>query len=267
MGGFFGAMIGLMMAGPFGALLGFFAGRFVQRSLATGAAQNPFNPANIGAKNRQYFLSTFRLMGHIAKADGRVSEEEIALAEELMQRMQLSGEKRREAIAQFKYGVDAEFNLNLELGQFVEQCGQRSNMANLLLVTLISTAMADANVDAAEHAELSKISQALGFSPAQFEQLLQMILAQQGFGAGGGGHQGQAASQNELELAYKALGVSASDDDKTVKRAYRVLISKHHPDKLIAQGVPDDMVQLATEKSQEIQSAYDLIEKHRQRAA
>jgi DnaJ like chaperone protein len=62
-----------------------------------------------------------------------------------------------------------------------------------------------------------------------------------------------------LDSAYKALGVQATSTDAQVKRAYRKLISENHPDKLIGQGMPEDMVKLATERTQEIQTAYDCI--------
>jgi DnaJ like chaperone protein len=79
-------------------------------------------------------------------------------------------------------------------------------------------------------------------------------------GYGGGASAPAGASLND---AYAALGVSADVDDKTLKRAYRKLMSENHPDKLIAKGVPDDMIKLATERSQEIQAAYEMIKKSR----
>ncbi len=66
-----------------------------------------------------------------------------------------------------------------------------------------------------------------------------------------------------LDDAYAALGVDSSVTDKELKRAYRKLMSENHPDKLIARGVPADMVKLATEKSQEIQAAYEMVRKSR----
>ena len=99
----------------------------------------------------------------------------------------------------------------------------------------------------------------MGYSPAQFQHLLEMVQAQSHF------HRGSTPPPNVdlLADAYRALGVSAACDDRSLKRAYRRLMSEHHPDKLIAQGVPEDMVRLGTEKSQEIQAAYELIKNQR----
>ena len=61
--------------------------------------------------------------------------------------------------------------------------------------------------------------------------------------------------------------MSPETSDREIKRAYRKLISQYHPDKLIGQGVPEDMIEQATERSKEIHAAYELIEKHRKAQA
>ncbi|CAE6883065.1 Regulatory DnaK co-chaperone. Direct interaction between DnaK and DjlA is needed for the induction of the wcaABCDE operon [Vibrio sp. B1FIG11] len=71
----------------------------------------------------------------------------------------------------------------------------------------------------------------------------------------------QASQADQLADAYKILDVSSDADGKTVKRAYRKLMNEHHPDKLMAKGLPPEMMNVAKEKSQEIQNAYDLIKK------
>jgi DnaJ like chaperone protein len=55
------------------------------------------------------------------------------------------------------------------------------------------------------------------------------------------------------------LGVAAGATDAEVKTAYRRLMNQHHPDKLVAKGLPEEMVALATEKTQEIKAAYDTV--------
>jgi DnaJ like chaperone protein len=68
---------------------------------------------------------------------------------------------------------------------------------------------------------------------------------------------------SELEDAYKIIGVSAKDDAKTIKKAYKKLMSTHHPDKLASKGLPEQAVLMAKEKAQDIQAAYTLIKKRR----
>jgi DnaJ like chaperone protein len=59
------------------------------------------------------------------------------------------------------------------------------------------------------------------------------------------------------------LGVSENDSEKTIKASYRKLISENHPDKLIGQGMPEDLINMATDKTQKIQSAFELIKNKR----
>jgi DnaJ like chaperone protein len=132
----------------------------------------------------------------------------------------------------------------------------------MLLTYLIVMALADGRIDDSEHRLLLEIAQQLRFSQTEFEQLLKMVLGQTQFG-GSGRQTSQRSSASALSDAYQALGVQASDTDQQIKRAYRKLMSQHHPDKLMGQGVPEDMIQVATEKAKEIQLAYDLIKQHR----
>lgn len=85
-----------------------------------------------------------------------------------------------------------------------------------------------------------------------------------GFSGQGGSQQGQwqqASSADQLTDAYNLLGISEDADAKTIKRAHRKLMNEHHPDKLVAKGLPPEMMEMAKEKAQEIQGAYDLIKK------
>jgi DnaJ like chaperone protein len=63
--------------------------------------------------------------------------------------------------------------------------------------------------------------------------------------------------------AYAILEIGSNSSDKEVKKAYRRMMSRHHPDKLVAKGLPEEMMKIATEKTQEIQAAYEIIKKSR----
>ena len=106
---------------------------------------------------------------------------------------------------------------------------------------------------------LKDVARRLGYSEAAFMQLLDMVMNQTHFAGG------QVNSANAIEDAYKALGVTTKNTDKEIKRAYRKLMSQYHPDKLMGQGVPDEMISIATEQAKEVQTAYDLIKKEREK--
>ena len=257
-----GGFIGLSSAGFFGAIIGVLAGHFFDKGIAQAMG---FDYGADRAKlQRLFFETTFKIMGHLAKVDGRISEEEVHQAEALMARLGLTAEHRQEAIALFKLGSQNDFQLEPVIASFIANGGRRHNLPILLLEFLFSIAMADGEMHQAEKEILSKTAGYLGIGSRQFEQLLAMLMAQQSFTGGHYQQQGQRqTSANELDKAYKALGVSSADSDRDIKKAYRKLMSQHHPDKLVAQGVPEAMMKVATEKAQEIQAAYDLIKKAR----
>ena len=239
-------MLGFFVAGPFGAVIGVVVGHFFDRGL--GGTLGGVSPQQIEQIRESYFQTIFTLMGQLAKADGRISASEIAQAEQTMAHMGMDGEHRQRAIEFFKTGSASVFDTAQILEEFKRLCGSHHKLKHSLLVYLISLALADGEIHTAE----------LGFKKYEFDRLIEMVEAQHRFA-------GSAEQDSGLDIgaAYKALGVAPDCSDTALKRAYRKLMSQHHPDKLIAQGVPDEMLKVATEKAQEIQAAYELIKKCR----
>jgi DnaJ like chaperone protein len=193
-------------------------------------------------------------MGHIAKADGSVSSAEISTVEAIMARMQLDSRQRRAAIKLFNEGKKAEFPLHDVLMQFRHECHGRRNLVQMFIEIQIAVAMADSRLHSAERKIIFFIGQELGFDHAAIEQLFKFT----------GASEQPARRGHSLDAAYEILGVSKAATDADVKKAYRRLMSQHHPDKLIAKGLPDEMVKLATEKTQKIKAAYEEISNSRQ---
>ena len=260
-----GFLLGWAMGKWLGAAIGFTAGYYFDRAWKNFRAQ--FNPEQRRKVELAMFHTIFPLAGRMAKADGRVSEEEIQAAEIMMDRMQLTADLRVEAKRLFKQGVQPDFDLNTTMAEFISVTSAYPHLKQLLLVYLITMAMSDHELHENETAILREVALLLGYSEAAFNHLLRMVQAQNQFhqrqyGYGGG----QASDEprvDRLALAYEALGVSADTPDDEIKKAYRKLMSQYHPDKLVGQGVPEEMIKVATERSQEIQAAYDLIKKSR----
>lgn len=253
---FVGVIAGYYFFGFFGALAGFFIGSMIDRARVYGAGA--INPMQNALRQTVFIETLFLAMGKLAKADGRVSDDEVAHVELVMQKLGMTVERRLQAIALFTRGTDPAFDVVATCSRFMSVCGRTRNLTQVLLVYLIIMAVADGRFDSAEKATLGDIAARLGYDSTAFQHLMSMVLNQSHFSASQPVNPAAA-----LDDAYKALGVTAANSDAEIKRAYRKLISQYHPDKLIGQGLPEDMVAMATEKAKEIQLAYDLIEKHR----
>lgn len=251
-----GALIGYYFFGIFGAIAGYFLASIVERYSAYG--MGGVNPLSSAHRQTVFVETVFVLMGKLAKADGHISQDEVTHVEQFIQNLGMSAEHRQQAIALFKRGAAPDFEFEPALRQFMAVCGQTHSLRQMLLVYLIVMALSDGRIDSAEERVLMDIARHLGYDQAAFKRMLDMVLNQSHFAAG------QASSTSTLDDAYKALGVSKECSDQEVKRAYRKLMSQYHPDKLMGQGVPEDMIKVATAQAQEVQVAYDLITKSRE---
>jgi DnaJ like chaperone protein len=238
-----------------GAFFGLILGAVIDRIRALG--QGALNPMQNAMRQAVFIETLFVAMGKLAKADGRVSEEEVAHVEAFMQKLGMTEQHRQQAIALFKQGAAQDFDIEPTLKRFMSVCGHTKSLKQMLLVYLIVMALADGHLHEAEEALLAQIARHLGYGPKAFKQLMDMVRNQAHFGGA------QVNAAEALEDAYKALGVTKDSTDAEVKRAYRKLMSQYHPDKLMGQGVPEDMIKVATEQAKEIQLAYDLIKKTR----
>lgn len=249
-----GGAFGFMLGGPLGAALGAVLGHQFDKGVS-GAPQISLNDQEM--VQAAFFTATFSVMGYIAKADGRVSQSEIALAERVMRQMNLKDEQRQAAIDLFNRGKRDDFSVDEALQQLRQVSHRNRSLLRIFLEIQIQAALADGVVDDAEYQALLHIAQRLGFDQAQIRRLLDMLQS--------GGARAGDESRPSLDDAYRTLGVSRDASDDEVKKAYRRLMNQHHPDKLVAKGLPEEMMEVATEKTQSIKSAYERIRESRRR--
>lgn len=248
-----GGAFGFMLGGPLGTLLGVALGHKFDQGL------NGLELPDAGDQERvqaAFFSATFSIMGHIAKADGKVTQDEIRAAEAVMAQMDLSAEHKKTAINLFNEGKNADFPLEEVLEQFRKECHRRMTLLQMFLEIQFMAAYADGTLDKAEADVLQLIRERLHIPTFIFDQLQQRAAA---------AHQQQSNSNTSLSVAdaYAILNMTEQDSDKDIKKAYRRLINQHHPDKLVAKGLPEEMMKVAAEKTHEIKKAYDIIKQHR----
>ncbi|KQN58083.1 MULTISPECIES: co-chaperone DjlA [unclassified Erwinia] len=265
-----GLVLGLLSgAGFWGVVFGLLVGHLVDKARST-RRQGYF--ANQQTRQALFFSTTFQVMGHLTKSKGRVTDADIQMASLLMDRMQMQGASRTAAQQAFREGKEGDYPLREKLRELRSACFGRFDLIRMFLEIQIQAAFADGSLHPNERQVLYVIAEELGISRHQFDRFLRMMEGGQQFGGGGYGYQGGHSSQGgytgaqrgpTLDDACNVLGVKSSDDATTIKRAYRKLMSEHHPDKLVAKGLPPQMMEMAKQKAQEIQAAYDLIKREK----
>ncbi|HWU77397.1 MAG TPA: co-chaperone DjlA [Rhodanobacter sp.] len=255
---FFGLIIGRMPGAITGAVIGFIFDnlRHSQRKRATPEAGGFVGPL-------------FTLLGAVAKSDGRVSEAEIAIAERMMSRMSLGAEQRKQAVASFNVGKQPEFDVTRTIAELRNWVGMRRDHAFPVLDVVIETVLAEG----APAPEKMSILRQLAFALRVSDMELMALMAMKGYawnaGAGGSNQQRYSTGSGYVPPQrspqgpdpYAVLGIERHADDRAVKRAYRKLISEHHPDRL--GDLPDDMRKRAESRASEINAAYDRIKEAR----
>ena len=261
-GKFAGGGLGFVLGGPLGAMIGVMLGHQLDKSGEKNIGG--LGSFNLGSQERTqaaFFTATFSVMGHIAKADGQISEDEIQLAQEIIARMRLNPEQQRAAVELFNLGKQADFMLDDVLEQFRKECHRKTTLIQLFIEIQLQAAYADGVKDPAEERILHHICNKLGYPVAWLVQLESITYGAQQHSR----HSGAArpSSAAEIRNAYRILAVEPETTDAELKKAYRRLMNQHHPDKLISKGLPEEMIEIATEKTQEIRKAYDLVRQQR----
>jgi DnaJ like chaperone protein len=256
-----GALIGVVAAGPVGAVFGTFIGHLFDvqaQSAGDEASDDGAPPASPTQVQEAFFRATFQAMGHLAKADGRVSEDEIRAARAMMSEFRLGEREVQLAIELFTQGKARDFPLEPLLRELRRVCRQRPDLCRMFVQIQLQTALWGASLNPAGREVLGRICAALGISAYEVVQMEALLRMQ------------QAARRPEVRPtvdrvaeAYEVLGVARTASDAQVTKSYRRLMSQNHPDKLVAKGLPESMMKVAEEKTRQIRAAYELLREAR----
>jgi DnaJ like chaperone protein len=269
-----GGTLGLLAAGPIGAALGVFLGhQFDSGQIGGSVSGGAPDPRLV---NELFFPSTFRVMGHVAKADGHVSQQEIASARAVMHALHLNQQQMQAAIGYFTEGKQPGFDLDALLTRLRASLAAYPDLAHFFIEMQLQASLAGNGLSAVPRARLQRVATMLGVSPNDFARLESFLRFRQGAAMGSGAGAGFAGAANpgaasgaaaanaeRLAQAYALLEGTAAMPDEDIVKAYRRQMSRHHPDKLKANGLPDSMLERAKERTQQIQAAYELIRARR----
>jgi len=266
-----GALVGVITAGPVGALFGTFIGHLFDVQAENGVAGrlDGASTQDTGFKEdgdqpqmgvqEAFFRATFQVMGHMAKSDGRVSEDEIRAARAMMSEFQLGEREVQLAIEMFTHGKDREFPLETTLRRLRRQCVDRPDVVRMFIQIQLQTALWSGSIHSAARQVLARVAASLGVSAYEVVQMEALMRMQQS------ARQPPEARPaiDKVAQAYEVLGVTRDASDAEVTKAYRRLMNQNHPDKLVARGLPESMMKVAEEKTRQVRAAYEVVREAR----
>jgi DnaJ like chaperone protein len=258
-----GGTAGFAIGGPIGALIGAAAGHaydFYREEESTARLTRP-GSEQIGhdprlgevfsdpAETRRIAFATAVIVlgAKLAKVDGRVTRDEIRAFKRIFR---IDDADVGDVARIFNEARTSAHGFEAYARQIAALFGRDPVLLGELLIGLFELARADGEIAAAETDFLRRVATVFGFDDAAFEQLRARYSAT-----------GRAPSS--ASDAYAVLGLSRSAGDDEIRQTYRKLVREHHPDRLVAKGMPEEMIEQANKVLAAINVAYDRIAKER----
>ncbi|MBO6117696.1 MAG: TerB family tellurite resistance protein [Bacteroidales bacterium] len=249
-----GALIGFFVFRGMGALIGFLIGSAID-------AARSINPSQ-SEKKRIYFIDNLLvLFAFVMKADGRVTKTEVYYVREFLQK-NFGTDQANIKMLELR---DLLKDDTLELNQTCNNINRQLNYSQKLelLHFLFGISSADAEISKQELNLIHTIASYLRISAWDFGTIQAMYFNSNSSGYNYGNSYGNAQqnSQAQIDNAYTILQVNKDSTNDEIKKSYRKLVVKYHPDKVASLG--EDIQKQANEKFQQINAAYELIKKER----
>ncbi len=233
-----GALGFAITGGPLGAVLGAMAADAV----FPGRARDR-KPRITQSEQRQtlFFVGTFSMLAKLAQADGKVTRDEIDAIDAFMRdQLRLDDQTRAFAIDIFREAKESDHAFEEFATQFATTFARDSQVKEMLIDVLLRVSISDAELHQNEERMIESAADIFGFSRDDYLRMRARVIP-------------------DVIPYYRILGCAASDTDDAIRRRYRQLAKEYHPDNVIAKGMPEEFVELANRKFQDLQDAYDRV--------
>jgi len=236
---------GFLFGGPLGAIAGAALGHhLVDKGNDYNRLSYEEDIREVEKAQAAYFISMFSILGKLAKADGTVNKEEIAVVDHFIKTLRIPEQEKQFARRIFNEAKNSRYSIV----DFAEQLYRMNSRQPTVLLSfmdlLFKLAAADGELNRSEEETLIKVRDVFRISEAQFNNI-------------------KACYFKDTDRYYRILNCTSADSDQDIKAAYKRLVKDFHPDTVISKGLPEEFVQFATARFQEIQNAYENIRKER----
>jgi DnaJ like chaperone protein len=233
-----GGAVGFGLGGPIGAILGAAAVAAMERP-GGGTALSPFEEAQMN-----FFVTVFAMLGKLAKADGQVTEDEIKAVTDFMDKIHLNEKSRNFAKSVFTQSKNMDVPFEALANQFYRMAGNDRMKLTMMIDIMLRVAMADGNYHPAEERLIDNAARIFNISEEEYLKLKTQYV-------------------KDFSKYYAILGCVESDSADDIKKKYRKLASEYHPDKIAHKELPEEFMEFANSKLQEINEAYSKVKKER----
>ncbi len=245
MGKLIGGTLGFAIGGPLGAIAGAAFGHAFDRTGEEYGVGESARTLTGEEAQFTFFVATFSMLAKLARADGRISKDEIdSINRFMLDDLNLNPQSRMVAMNIFNTAVNSQESFDDFAAQFHRQFYGQPQILELIIDILLRVSVADGQMSASEENLILSAVRIFNFSDQAYQTLKSRYV-------------------QAFDKYYTILQSTKQDTDDHIKKQYRKLVMEYHPDKIISKGLPEEFNQLAHEKFREIQEAYEIIRKER----
>jgi DnaJ like chaperone protein len=240
-----GGTLGFAIGGPLGAVAGAVFGHSFDRTSEEYGVGESSRTLTGEQAQFTFFVATFSMLAKLAKADGRISKDEIdSINRFMLDDLNLNPQSRMVAMNIFNAAMNSQESFDEFAAQFYRQFYGQQQILELMIDILLRVSVADGQMSDSEENLILSAVRIFNFSDAAYQTLKSRYV-------------------RAFEKYYTILQSTHQDTDDHIKKQYRKLVMDYHPDKIISKGLPEEFNQLAHDKFREIQEAYEIIKKER----